>query len=49
MQLFATRVPAAPQLVAALDDAVDPCWLTAEQFRERCAGRFWWPLVEAAL
>jgi 8-oxo-dGTP pyrophosphatase MutT (NUDIX family) len=49
MQLFADRVAGGPQLVAALDDAVDPCWLTAEQFRQRCADRFWWPLVEAAL
>ena len=49
MQLFRTTVPGGSELVAALDDAVDPCWLTAAQFGERCAGRFWWPLIEVAL
>lgn len=49
MQLFRTRVSGHGALVAALDDAVDPCWLTAAQFGERCAARFWWPLVEAVL
>jgi 8-oxo-dGTP pyrophosphatase MutT (NUDIX family) len=49
MQLFRARVPGHVDLVAALDDAVDPCWLTAAQFGERCGARFWWPLVEAVL
>ena len=49
MQLFRVQVPGGDELVAALDDAVDPCWLTAGQFKGRCGERFWWPLVEAVL
>jgi 8-oxo-dGTP pyrophosphatase MutT (NUDIX family) len=49
MQLVRVQVPGGDELVAALDDAVDPCWLTAGQFEERCGERFWWPLVAAAL
>jgi 8-oxo-dGTP pyrophosphatase MutT (NUDIX family) len=49
IQLFRVRVPGGDELVAALDDAVDPCWLTAGQLKARCGERFWWPLVEAAL
>ena len=49
MQLFRVHVPRGDELVAALDDAVDPRWLTAGQFKARCGERFWWPLVEALL
>jgi len=49
MQLFRTRVSGTGALVAALDDAVDPCWLTAGEFERRCGQRFWWPLVAIAL
>lgn len=36
-------------LVARADDAVDPQWVTAEEFVELSGRRFWWPLVACAV
>ena len=48
MQLFRARIPTvAPDLVAVEDDAVDPQWVSVEEFRRRSGERFWWPLIEA--
>ena len=50
MQLWRVDVEAArTELVAALDDAVDPCWLTAEEYAARAGDRFWWPLVATGM
>jgi hypothetical protein len=47
MQLYRARVhSAAPELTATEDDAVDPQWVTVEEFRSRSGDRFWWPLIE---
>jgi ADP-ribose pyrophosphatase YjhB (NUDIX family) len=46
MQLYRARIhSAAPELAATEDDAVDPQWITLEEFRERSGERFWWPLI----
>jgi 8-oxo-dGTP pyrophosphatase MutT (NUDIX family) len=50
MQLFrATCDSRATDLVAAEPDAVDPQWVTAEQFEALAGRQFWWPLVESAI
>ena len=49
MQLFRAQITSAtPDLVATEDDAVDPQWMTVEEFRSRSGERFWWPLIEDA-
>ncbi|NYG07220.1 8-oxo-dGTP pyrophosphatase MutT (NUDIX family) [Phycicoccus badiiscoriae] len=49
MQLYRARIGvAAPQLRAAEDDAVDPHWVSVEEFRSLSGDRFWWPLIEEA-
>jgi 1,4-alpha-glucan branching enzyme len=37
------------ELVAAEPDAVDPRWVTAQEFETLSGGQFWWPLVAAAM
>jgi 8-oxo-dGTP pyrophosphatase MutT (NUDIX family) len=50
MQVLLATVPGAPPtLVASEADAVDPRWVTREEFRAVAGHRFWWPLVEPAL
>jgi 8-oxo-dGTP pyrophosphatase MutT (NUDIX family) len=50
LQLFRTTCDAtATDLVASEPDAVDPQWVTAEQFEALASRRFWWPLVESAI
>ncbi|GAA2168024.1 NUDIX hydrolase [Pedococcus bigeumensis] len=50
MQLFRCRVHVAGgELVAAEPDAVDPRWVTAQEFETLSGGQFWWPLVAAAM
>ena len=50
LQIFRVRLPVAgTELVAAEPDAVDPRWLTAEEFEELSGRQFWWPLVAAAM
>jgi 8-oxo-dGTP pyrophosphatase MutT (NUDIX family) len=47
MQLYRARIrSAAPELTATEDDAVDPQWVSGEEFRRRSGERFWWPLIE---
>ena len=47
LQLYRARISsAAPDLVALEDDAVDPQWMSLEEFRRRSGDRFWWPLIE---
>ena len=47
MQLYRARIPsAAPDLTASEDDAVDPQWISLEEFRRLSGERFWWPLIE---
>jgi 8-oxo-dGTP pyrophosphatase MutT (NUDIX family) len=49
MQVFRTRLPVVGDaLVAAEPDAVDPTWMTAEEFEALSGRQFWWPLVAAA-
>jgi 8-oxo-dGTP pyrophosphatase MutT (NUDIX family) len=46
MQLYRAQIPsAAPDLVATEDDAVDPQWMSLDEFRGRSGERFWWPLI----
>jgi len=40
---------AGPELVASEPDAVDPRWVSAEEFEALAGSRFWWPLVAAAM
>lgn len=47
LQLFRVEIAGRPTLAAALDDAVDPRWVTLDEFRELSGTRFWWPMVEA--
>jgi ADP-ribose pyrophosphatase YjhB (NUDIX family) len=47
--LTATTADAGAPLAAAEPDAVDPHWVTAGEFEALAGGRFWWPLVRAAL
>lgn len=48
MQLFTASLDSpGPPLVAAEPDAVDPQWLTVQEFESRAGQRFWWPLVAA--
>ena len=50
MQVFRTTLPVAGEdLVAVEPDAVDPKWLTADEFEELSGQQFWWPLVAAAM
>lgn len=50
MQLFRATVPGVgTELVAAEDDAVDPRWVSAQEFEALSSGQFWWPLVAAAM
>jgi 8-oxo-dGTP pyrophosphatase MutT (NUDIX family) len=49
MQLFRAEVAGTPELCASFDDAVDPQWLTVEEFESRAGHRFWWPMVAAAI
>jgi len=50
MQLYRSQIPsAAPELRATEDDAVDPQWMSLEEFRRRSGERFWWPLIEGAM
>ena len=49
MQLYRAAVAGTPELRAAFDDAVDPQWLTVEEFEARAGHRFWWPMVAAAI
>lgn len=49
LRLFRVELADRPPLAAILDDAVDPCWLSVPQFRERAGDRFWWPMIEAVL
>jgi 8-oxo-dGTP pyrophosphatase MutT (NUDIX family) len=50
LQVLTAVVPEAPDvLVASEPDAVDPRWLTREEFRAVAGARFWWPLLEPAL
>lgn len=47
MQLYRARIDvAAPKLTATEDDAVDPRWVSVEEFRSLSGERFWWPLIE---
>ena len=47
MQLYRARIRSVtPELTATEDDAVDPQWVSVEEFRNRSGGRFWWPLIE---
>ena len=49
MQLYRAQISsAAPDLRATEDDAVDPQWMTLEEFHSRSGERFWWPLIEDA-
>jgi 8-oxo-dGTP pyrophosphatase MutT (NUDIX family) len=49
MQLFRAQVTGTPDLRASFDDAVDPQWVTVEEFEARAGHRFWWPMVAAAI
>jgi 8-oxo-dGTP pyrophosphatase MutT (NUDIX family) len=50
MQLFRARLRGpGTELVAAEDDAVDPHWVSAQEFAELSGRQFWWPLVAAFL
>jgi 8-oxo-dGTP pyrophosphatase MutT (NUDIX family) len=50
MQLYRITIPATgPDLVAHETDAVDPRWVTAQEYAQLSADRFWWPLVAAFL
>ena len=50
MQVFRAMLPVAgPELVASEPDAVDPRWVSAEEFEALAGSRFWWPLVAAAM
>lgn len=50
MQVFRVRLPAAGgELEAAEPDAVDPQWVSAEEFEALSSGQFWWPLVAATM
>ena len=46
MQLYRAQISsAAPDLRATEDDAVDPQWVSLEEFRGLSGERFWWPLI----
>jgi hypothetical protein len=46
LQLYGAQITSdAPDLVATEDDAVDPQWMSLEEFRRRSGERFWWPLI----
>lgn len=47
LQVFRVEVAGRPPVAAALDDAVDPRWVTLEEFRDLSGTRFWWPMIEA--
>lgn len=50
MQVFRARLPGAgEELVASEPDAVDPRWVSAEEFEALAGRQFWWPLVAAAM
>ena len=50
LQLFRATIPGTgPALVASEPDAVDPRWVSVQEFQELSGGRFWWPLVAAFL
>jgi 8-oxo-dGTP pyrophosphatase MutT (NUDIX family) len=50
MQLFRARLDEdGAELAAAEPDAVDPQWVTAQEFAARSGNQFWWPLVAAFL
>jgi 8-oxo-dGTP pyrophosphatase MutT (NUDIX family) len=49
MQLYRAQISsAAPDLRATEDDAVDPQWMSLEEFHSLSGERFWWPLIEDA-
>jgi hypothetical protein len=50
MQVFRARIPVVGgDLAASEPDAVDPTWMTAEEFEALSGRQFWWPLVAAAM
>ncbi|WP_457254707.1 NUDIX hydrolase [Pedococcus sp. P5_B7] len=50
MQVFRATLPVAgDELVATEPDAVDPRWVSAEEFEALAGRQFWWPLVAAAM
>lgn len=50
MQVFRARIPVVgSDLAASEPDAVDPKWMTAEEFEALAGQQFWWPLVAAAM
>lgn len=49
IQLYRAEIAsAAPDLRATEDDALDPQWMSLEEFRSLSGERFWWPLIEDA-
>lgn len=50
LQLFRVTIPGVgPDLVASEADAVDPHWVSAQEFEALSGRQFWWPLVAAFL
>lgn len=50
MQLFRAQIASVgEELVATEPDAVDPRWVSAEEFEQLSGRQFWWPLVAAAM
>ena len=50
MQVFRARIPVVgSDLAASEPDAVDPKWVTAEEFEALSGRQFWWPLVAALM
>jgi 8-oxo-dGTP pyrophosphatase MutT (NUDIX family) len=50
MQLYRVQVPGVGgELIASEPDAVDPRWVSAEEFEALSGRQFWWPLVAAAM
>jgi 8-oxo-dGTP pyrophosphatase MutT (NUDIX family) len=47
IQLFRAEIAdVGGELVSAEPDAVDPRWVTAQEFAALSGARFWWPLIE---